>query len=57
VEYFLDEYLPTTIATCCPGWYVVESRARERLRPLAEVDEAELISLKFVDVVDVVDVV
>jgi hypothetical protein len=47
----------TAIATCCPGWYVVESRARERLRPLAEVDEAELISLKFVDVVDVVDVV
>jgi hypothetical protein len=43
-----------TIETSCPGWYIVELRERERVRPLAEVDEAELTSLKFSDDVVVV---
>jgi hypothetical protein len=42
------------IDTSCPGWYVVESRERERLRPLPDADEAELTSLKFVVVDDIV---
>jgi hypothetical protein len=42
-----------TIDTSRPGRYVFESRERERLSPLAEVDEAELTLLTFVDVGDV----
>jgi hypothetical protein len=43
-----------TIDTSRPGRYVFESRERERLRPLAEVDEAELTPLKSVVVGEVV---
>jgi hypothetical protein len=43
-----------TIEISPPGRYVFESRERERLRPLAEVDEAELTPLKSVVVGEVV---
>jgi hypothetical protein len=52
-----DSAFLTSIAIeiSCPGWYVVESRDRERLRPLADVFEAKLTPLKSVVVGDVVD--